>query len=111
MDSKVVVGVGNIYANEALFAARVHPARPAGRIGYERCARLAAAIRQVLTEAITQGGTTLRDFLREDGRPGYFAQRLQVYGRAGEPCPGCGAPIAQQRIGQRSSFYCSRCQR
>lgn len=111
MDSKVVVGVGNIYANEALFAARVHPAHPAGRIGHERCARLAAVIQQVLTEAVTQGGTTLRDFLREDGRPGYFAQRLQVYGRAGEPCPSCGAPIEQQRIGQRSSFYCPRCQR
>jgi len=111
MDAGLVVGVGNIYANESLFRAGIHPARPCNRIGRERYLRLAAAIRAVLTSAIDQGGTTLRDFVRDDGSPGYFALSLQVYGRAGKPCPGCGAPIRQCRIGQRSSFYCPRCQK
>jgi formamidopyrimidine-DNA glycosylase len=111
MDARVVVGVGNIYANESLFLAGIHPGRPSGRIGAARYARLAEAIRTVLRRAIEEGGTSLRDFVREDGRPGYFAQELQVYGRAGEPCRGCGAPIRQRRIGQRSSFYCPNCQR
>ncbi len=111
MDGRVVVGVGNIYANEALFRAGIHPARPAGRISAARCARLAEEIKQVLAAAIVQGGTTLRDFQQEDGKPGYFAQELLVYGKAGGACPGCGSPLKQQRIGQRSSFYCSRCQR
>lgn len=111
MDEGLVVGVGNIYANESLFRAGIHPARPCNRIGRERYLRLAAAIRAVLTSAIDQGGTTLRDFVRDDGSPGYFALSLQVYGRAGKPCPGCGAPIRQCRIGQRSSLYCPRCQK
>ena len=111
MDASLVVGVGNIYANESLHLAGIHPGRPCNRIGRERYLRLAAAIRQVLARAIDQGGTTLRDFVQEDGNPGYFALSLKVYGRAGQPCPGCGAPIRQRRIGQRSSFYCSRCQR
>lgn len=111
MDSKRVVGVGNIYANEALFAAGIHPARSGGRISRARLARLLAAVKQVLAEAIEQGGTTLRDFTRADGKPGYFAQRLQVYARAGAPCPGCGHPIKQLRQGQRSTFYCGYCQR
>lgn len=111
MDSQVVVGVGNIYANEALYLAGIHPARAAGRISAARYDRLARAITAVLHKAIAEGGTTLRDFVGGDGRPGYFAQHLHVYGREGEPCPGCGAPIRQQRLGQRSSYYCSRCQR
>lgn len=111
MDSRILVGVGNIYANEALFIAGIHPARAAGRVGLARYQRLAAAIQQVLADAIAEGGTTLRDFLREDGNPGYFAQRLRVYGRADQPCHQCGAPIRLARIGQRSSFFCPACQR
>jgi formamidopyrimidine-DNA glycosylase len=110
MDSRVVAGVGNIYASESLFVAGIHPQRSCGRISPERYERLAGAIRRVLEEAIAQGGTTLRDFRQTDGRPGYFASSLRVYGRAGEPCPGCGAPIRQRRIGQRSSYYCPCCQ-
>jgi formamidopyrimidine-DNA glycosylase len=111
MDSKVVVGVGNIYANEALYLAGIHPGRAAGRIGYPRLVQLVDAIKQVLAAAIEQGGTTLRDFQREDGRPGYFAQKLQVYGRGGLPCPGCGRPLKEIRQGQRSTVYCPHCQR
>lgn len=111
MDSHVVVGVGNIYASESLFRAGIHPQRASNRISAARYGALVQAIRQVLTEAIAQGGTTLRDFQREDGRPGYFAQDLLVYGRAGEPCPNCGDPIRSRVIGQRSSFFCLRCQR
>ena len=110
MDASVVVGVGNIYANESLFLAGIHPARSCHRIGLERYGRLAEVIRTVLQASITQGGTTLRDFVQEDGNPGYFAQSLRVYGRMGEPCTACGAPIRQRRIGQRSSFYCPHCQ-
>jgi formamidopyrimidine-DNA glycosylase len=111
MDGHVVVGVGNIYASESLFLAGIHPARACHRISLERYRRLAEAIRSVLGASIAQGGTSLRDFVQEDGNPGYFAQSLQVYGRAGEPCPSCGEPVRQRRIGQRSSFYCPRCQR
>jgi formamidopyrimidine-DNA glycosylase len=111
MDSHVVVGVGNIYASESLFRAGIHPSRGSNRISLTRYQALAEAIRSVLTEAIAQGGTTLRDFQQEDGRPGYFAQQLQVYGRAGEPCPECGKPVLSRVIGQRSSFFCSHCQR
>ena len=111
MDGTVVVGVGNIYANESLFMAGIHPARTCSRVGRDRYRRLAAAIKQVLTSAIEQGGTSLRDFVQEDGSPGYFSFALQVYGQAGKPCPGCGEPIHQRRIGQRSSFFCPRCQR
>lgn len=111
MDGKVVVGVGNIYANEALYLAGIHPMRPAGRIGFARIERLVAAIKQVLAAAIEQGGTTLRDFQREDGRPGYFAQQLRVYGRGGLPCPACGRPLKEIRQGQRSTVYCGHCQR
>ncbi len=110
MDSRVVVGVGNIYASESLFRAGIHPARACNRISAARYESLALAIRTVLSEAIAQGGTTLRDFQQEDGRPGYFAQRLQVYGHAREPCPHCGQAIRQRTIGQRSSFYCTHCQ-
>lgn len=111
MDSRIVVGVGNIYASEALFLAGVHPARAAGRISAARCDRIAEAIRRVLGEAIDLGGTTLRDFRDGLGRPGYFQLRLRVYGRAGEPCPHCAQLIRSQRLGQRSSYYCTRCQR
>ncbi|MDN3516834.1 bifunctional DNA-formamidopyrimidine glycosylase/DNA-(apurinic or apyrimidinic site) lyase [Aquisalimonas lutea] len=111
MDAATVVGVGNIYAAEALFRAGIHPARAAGRIGSARYRRLAEAVRQVLSDAITAGGTTLRDFVDGDGRPGYFRQSLYVYGRAGAPCPACGRPLRLIRVGQRSTCYCSRCQR
>jgi len=110
MNARIVVGVGNIYVNEALFLAGVHPLRAAGRIGRARCIRLAEAVRTVLRAAITQGGTTLRDFYYGDNRPGYFGQNLRVYGRAGEPCPSCGAAIRQVTQGQRSTYYCPRCQ-
>jgi formamidopyrimidine-DNA glycosylase len=111
MDNRVVVGVGNIYANEALFRAGIHPRRASGRIGLVRYRRLAACITEVLLDAIRQGGTTLRDFVNESGTPGYFQQTLRVYGRAGEPCTKCGAPIRLSRIGQRSTYYCGGCQR
>jgi formamidopyrimidine-DNA glycosylase len=111
MDAHVVVGVGNIYASEALYRARIHPARPAGRISRERYGALATHIRAVLTEAITAGGTTLRDFVRNDGEPGHFRANLLVYGREGEPCMSCETPLTVRVIGQRSSFFCGRCQR
>lgn len=111
MDSHVVVGVGNIYANEALLRAGVHPLRAAGRISLARYQSLAGSIRQVLTEAIEQGGTTLRDFYHGEGEPGYFRMRLAAYGRGGEPCSRCGTPIRHIRQGQRSTFYCVQCQR
>ena len=111
MDGKVVVGVGNIYASEALFMAGIHPIRGAGRISKERYDGLAEAIRDVLRRAIRQGGTTLRDFVDSEGSPGYFAQELLVYGRAGQACFQCASPIRQKVIGQRSSFYCVTCQR
>lgn len=111
MNPRIVVGVGNIYAGEALFRAGIHPRRPAGRIGAKRYAWLARAVRDVLAEAIKQGGTTLRDFVAAEGNPGYFRVRLAVYDHANEPCPRCGAPIRREIIGQRSSYYCPRCQR
>lgn len=111
MDSSVVAGVGNIYANEALFAAGIHPKRRADRVALPRMEALAQAIREVLTRAIDAGGTTLNDFHGADGEPGYFEQELKVYGRDGEPCPRCRAPLAVAVVGQRSTFYCPRCQR
>jgi formamidopyrimidine-DNA glycosylase len=111
MDGHTVAGVGNIYANEALYAAGIRPARPAGRISQSRYERLVRAIREVLEDAIREGGTTLRDFTDTTGTPGYFAQRLRVYGRAGEPCGHCGTTVRQERLGQRSAYFCPRCQR
>jgi len=111
MDQAVVVGVGNIYAAEALFRAGIHPARPAGRVSRSRYRDLAAAVRTILARAIERGGTTLRDFLDPDGAPGYFEQELVVYGREGQPCPRCGTRIRALRLGGRSSCYCPRCQR
>ncbi len=111
MDGNIVVGVGNIYANEALFLSGIHPGRAAGRVSGARYERLANIIKRVLTSAIEQGGTTLRDFVGGDGKPGYFAQQLYVYGRAGQPCKACGGPLRERRLGQRSSVYCVTCQR
>lgn len=111
MDGHIVVGVGNIYASEALFRARLRPGMAAGRLSRPQAERLVAAIRATIAEAIEQGGTTLRDFAGADGNPGYFRQELSVYGRAGQPCRVCGEPIRARLIGQRSSFYCVRCQR
>jgi formamidopyrimidine-DNA glycosylase len=111
MDSRVVVGVGNIYANEALFRAGIAPTRPAGRVSLERYETLAEAVRTVLAASIEQGGTTLRDFVNEAGNPGYFQQTLQVYGRAGEPCRHCSTEVRVSRIGQRATYWCPKCQR
>ncbi len=111
MDGKVVVGVGNIYANEALFLAGIRPDRAASRISRARYERLAETIKQVLTSAITSGGTTLRDFVGGDGKPGYFARQLHVYGRAEAPCKRCGARLREIRLGQRTTVFCVTCQR
>mgnify|MGYP001058386879 CR=1 FL=1 len=111
MDGQVVVGVGNIYACEALFSTGIHPRRAAGRVGRERYQTLAQAIVEILSRAIEVGGTSLRDFTVGDGTPGYFGQSLQVYGREGKPCPGCEQPLRREVIGQRSTFFCVRCQR
>jgi formamidopyrimidine-DNA glycosylase len=111
MDSHVVVGVGNIYANEALFRAGIRPQLAAGKLSKPRCARLVQTIRETLTEAIALGGSSLRDFVNSDGKPGYFQQHYWVYGRAGEPCHACGTTIKQIKQGQRSSFYCPMCQK
>jgi len=110
MDGRIVAGVGNIYAAEALFAAGIHPGRAAGRISRARCDALARAIREVLRRAIEKGGTTLRDFSNADGDPGYFRIRLSVYGRVGQPCRRCGAPLRALARGQRATVYCPRCQ-
>ncbi len=110
MDGKVVVGVGNIYASEALFKAGIRPTRPAGRVSREAYARLVDAVRAVLALAIEHGGTTLRDFAGARGESGYFQQELMVYDRENEPCRACGTPIRRCVIGQRSSYYCPRCQ-
>ena len=110
MDQSIVVGVGNIYASEALFEAGVHPKRAAGAVSRARYARIAAAIRNILSYAITRGGTTLRDFITPNDAPGYFEQELTVYGRAGEACKRCGTPIRAAAIGQRMSYWCPRCQ-
>jgi len=110
MDSRTVVGVGNIYANETLFAAGIHPKRQAGRITKARYGKLAVCIKDVLKKALAKGGTTLRDFVNGEGEPGYFRMDLQVYGRAGGPCFMCKSPIKVQRLGQRSTFYCPVCQ-
>lgn len=111
MDQAIVVGVGNIYAAEALFAAGIHPKRKAGSVSRERYARLAEAIKRILSYAIERGGTTLRDFISPDGAPGYFEQELYVYGRASQPCRNCGTTIRSIILGQRSTFYCAQCQR
>ncbi|MEN9728753.1 MAG: formamidopyrimidine-DNA glycosylase [Pseudomonadota bacterium] len=112
MDGKVVVGVGNIYASESLHRAGIHPARPARRVAEARYAALVEAVQEVLDQAISFGGTTLRDFTRDDGKPGYFRNELRVYDRAGASCLRCGTGSIRQRvIGQRMSYFCPQCQR
>jgi formamidopyrimidine-DNA glycosylase len=111
MDQRIVVGVGNIYAAEALFAAGISPLRAAGRVSRERYARLADEVVRILARAIARGGTTLRDFISPDGAPGYFEQELSAYGRGGEPCPRCGRPLKQALLGQRATVWCGACQR
>ena len=111
MDNKIVVGVGNIYASEALFRSGIRPDREAGRISLQRYELLAGHIKDVLRLAIEQGGTTLRDFVNGNGEPGYFQQTLMVYGRGGQPCGQCDKPLSEIRLGQRSSVFCCHCQR
>jgi formamidopyrimidine-DNA glycosylase len=111
MDSHVVVGVGNIYASEALFAGGIRPQALAGKVSRDRYWKLAAAIRSILNKAISKGGTTLRDFTNSDGKPGYFQQKLNVYGRDQLPCRKCKQPIQLLVIGQRASYFCRHCQR
>ena len=110
LDNHLVAGIGNIYANEALFAAGIRPTRHAGKISRVQCHRLIKSIRETLRHALRAGGTTLRDFRASDGRPGYFQLSLKVYGRAGEPCRTCHSPIRAKRLGQRTAFYCPKCQ-
>jgi len=110
MNAKVVVGIGNIYANESLFRAGIHPRARASRLTRARCARLVDAVRETLLAALSAGGSSLRDFVHSDGASGYFQQSYYVYGRAGLPCRACGGAIRTARLGQRSSFYCANCQ-
>lgn len=110
MDSHVVVGVGNIYANESLFMASIKPIRKAGSLTRAECETLVSHIKFVLDRSITQGGTTLRDFVGGDGKPGYFAQQLLVYGRGGEPCTQCEKPLKEVRMNDRTTVYCTQCQ-
>ncbi len=110
LDGRVVAGVGNIYANESLFAAGIRPTRAAGRLTRAECARLVKALRATLKRAIRAGGTTLRDFRGGNDEPGYFQQRLKVYGRQGRPCPVCQTSVRAVRLGQRSAFFCPKCQ-
>ncbi len=111
MNSHIVVGVGNIYASESLFLAGIRPTVKAGRLSRKRYEKLVVSIKQVLSQAIQQGGTTLRDFANAQGKPGYFKQQLNVYGRTGEACYSCDAPVQQKTIGQRSTFFCPKCQK
>jgi formamidopyrimidine-DNA glycosylase len=110
MDSHVVVGIGNIYANEALFMAGILPSRPAGSISLAHYEKLADCIRIILRQAILQGGTTLRDFVNEAGKPGYFKQQLRVYGRANLPCIDCLQPLIEIRMANRTTVFCKTCQ-
>lgn len=111
MDSHIVVGVGNIYANEALFMARIKPIRKAGSLTRTNCEDLVRLIKFVLKRSIDQGGTTLRDFVGGDGKPGYFQQQLLVYGRGGQPCGQCGKTLKEVRMGDRTTVYCVDCQK
>ena len=111
MDSHNVAGVGNIYANEALFLAGIRPQARSGKISLLRYEKLAVSIKNVLASAIAQGGTTLRDFVSGTGRPGYFKQELNVYGRGGLPCPACERPVRDAVVNQRATYYCGTCQR
>lgn len=110
MDSHLVVGVGNIYASESLFRARIHPETPAKQLTLKQCQILVAEIKATLNDSLNAGGSSLRDFFGADGNPGYFQQEYFVYGRTGEPCKVCASPIKNIRLGQRSTFYCEKCQ-
>lgn len=110
MNGEVVVGVGNIYANEALFLAGIHPVKAAGKISKAKMGELVTCIKQVLEKALQAGGTTLRDFRKSDGQPGYFAQELHVYGRHNQPCLRCEQPISSIRQAQRATYFCKHCQ-
>lgn len=110
MNGEIVVGVGNIYANEALFLAAIHPAKAAGKVSKTKMVKLVEAIKQVLDKALLAGGTTLRDFRKSDGKPGYFSQELNVYGRADQPCLSCEQPISCIRQAQRATYFCKQCQ-
>lgn len=110
MDNKIVVGVGNIYANESLFLAGIDPRKSAAKVKKKDYLQLGLIIKQVLAKAIAQGGTTLKDFAQADGKPGYFAQELRVYGRLNQPCINCTKPIQSVTIGQRNTFFCDNCQ-
>ncbi|MDF1646194.1 MAG: bifunctional DNA-formamidopyrimidine glycosylase/DNA-(apurinic or apyrimidinic site) lyase [Legionellaceae bacterium] len=111
MNNQVVVGVGNIYVAEALFIAQVHPLIPGKKLSKRTCLRLVRAIQQVLDAAIQEGGTTIKDFSNSEGKPGYFTQALQVYGRAGLPCLQCQQPLQSIKVGQRSTVFCPHCQK
>jgi len=111
MNGHVVVGVGNIYASEALFLAGIHPRKAAGKVSLARYKKLVKAIKKVLAAAIKQGGTTLKDFTQSDGKPGYFQQKLNVYGRKDEACEVCKKPISHCMLGQRATYYCTQCQK
>ena len=110
MNSHIVVGVGNIYANEALFMAGILPTRHAGELTLQACEKIVSCIQEVLASAIEQGGTTLRDFVNAQGKAGYFQQKLHVYGRGKQPCTHCGHPIQEMRLANRSTFFCMYCQ-
>ena len=110
MDNHIVVGVGNIYANESLFAAGINPQSPAGKVSIAQLQLLVSGIKTVLQKATAQGGTTLKDFKNADGKPGYFAQELQVYGKGGQPCPRCGELLTEIKLGQRATVFCADCQ-
>lgn len=111
MDANIVVGVGNIYANEALFASGIHPLKSTGTISKGKCQILSTHIKRILAASIERGGTTLKDFVGGDGKPGYFAQELWVYGHGGKPCKQCGKPLKEIRLGQRTTVYCTSCQK
>ena len=111
MDNALVVGVGNIYANESLFRAGILPDRPAQSLDLTDCKRLVEAVKQILRRAIATGGSTLRDFVDSEGKSGYFQQEYKVYGRAGECCKVCGGLIEKSVLGQRGTFYCTHCQK
>lgn len=110
MNAKVVVGIGNIYASESLFAANIHPLRPANTLSVAEVDKLRQEIQRILQLAIQQGGTTLKDFINPEGQPGYFAQQLAVYGKSNDACPSCDTPIEKTVIAGRSSFFCPLCQ-
>ena len=111
MNNKIVVGVGNIYANESLFQAAIAPQRAAKSLRKTECAALTAAVKQILRRAIETGGSTLRDFVNSEGKSGYFQQEYKVYGKTDQPCAHCGTPIVKTVIGQRGTFYCPTCQK